>query len=134
MVTRAGGSSGLVRTRERKCLGVYSLGANFALPAMVLVIALNQGFLPTYAMAGVADGPGANLRDTITLQVALVLLIGSVTALLGPPLALMAIPAAYAEAADLIPWITLGFVFLGLYGIPMSGISLVAGRTRAIWL
>ena len=123
--------SGLVTA---SALGVYSLGANFALPAMILVSALSQGFIPTYAIAGMEAGSSKRLRATITLQATVVVLIGCVTALVGPPLAVMMAPEEYAAGAALIPWIALGYVFLGLYGIPMNAISMIAGRTRVIWL
>lgn len=123
--------SGLVTA---SALGVYSLGANFALPAMILVGALSQGFIPTYAHAGVEAGHGERLRETITLQATVVIVVGTVLALLAPPLAIMVSPAEYEGGAAMIPWITLGYTFLGLYGIPMNALSMIAGRTRVIWL
>lgn len=114
-------------------LGAYSLGANLALPSMVLVIALNQGFLPSYARARHDPGAVQHLRVTITLHVAIVCIVGLATSLLAPPLVGLVVSSAYSGAKSVIPWITLGYVFLGLYFIPMNAVSLIAARTKRIW-
>ncbi len=55
-------------------------------------------------------------------------------ALLAPCLVGFAAPSAYAGAAPLIPWLALGYAFLGLYYIPMNGRSLGMGHTRFVWV
>lgn len=119
-------------------LGVYSLGATLALPVMVLVQSLNLGFMPDYARAGTARTDVERFRrilsDRVVLQVAIVAAITVVGALLLPPLADHVAPQTYQGADEVVGWIVLGFGFLGLYYIPMNGVSLGAGTTRNLWV
>jgi O-antigen/teichoic acid export membrane protein len=113
-------------------LGVYTLAANLSLPALVLLQGLNLGFLPSYASTRNEARAVRELRNTVSLQVMLTLLVGCLVALLGPPL-VSVLSRAYAGAASSVPWIVLGYVFLGFYLIPMNFISMVVGRTTFVW-
>lgn len=115
-------------------LGVYGLAANLALPCMIAVQSLNQGFMPTYARTWDSPGSRWELRGVITSQTFIVLMIGMTTALLGPPTVGVLAPASYAGAAELVPWLALGFTFLGLYFIPMNCVTLIVGRTQVVWV
>jgi O-antigen/teichoic acid export membrane protein len=112
--------------------GVYSLGSNLALPVYMIVIGFGQAFMPDYAQA-TRSGGGIGLRRTISLQVGVVAALTAVCALLAP-LAVRFLDTSYASAAALVPWLVLGYAFLGLYAIPMNGVTLTHGRTRGLIL
>jgi O-antigen/teichoic acid export membrane protein len=112
-------------------LGVYTLAANLALPVLVVLQGLNLGFLPTYA-SQTKRRATQELRNAVSLQVGLTLIVGCALALLAPP-AVSFLSVGYAGAAELVPWIVLGYVFLGLYFIPMNVISMMVGRTTFVW-
>jgi O-antigen/teichoic acid export membrane protein len=114
-------------------LGVYSLAANLAVPVMVLVQSLNNGFMPSYAIAGRDTSTHGALSEMVTLQIAVVAIICLGGALLGPPFVSVASPASYAGAGELVPWLMLGYGFMGLYCVPMNGATLGAGRSRFAW-
>lgn len=114
-------------------LGIYTLAANLALPALVVLQGLNLGFLPTYAKAHADHGALRSLRGAVNLQIALTVALGCTTSLLGPPFVGI-LPHNFSDAEDLIPWIALGYVFFGLYLIPMNVISMVIGRTGRVWI
>ncbi len=115
-------------------LGVYTLAANIASVVMMLVIALNQAFVPTYARAGAEDGVQEELDRVVMLQIAVVVALTLGAALTGPPLVELLTPASYHEAAPLVPWLALGYGFLGLYFIPMNGATLGVGRRTFAWV
>lgn len=115
-------------------VGVYSLASNLALPVLILVQSLNQGLMPTYARAATETGHTKELSSIVATQVTLVTAITLSCALVAEPLATVVAPAAYAGAGDLVPWIVLGYGFLGLYYIPMNGVSLGARRLRFVSL
>lgn len=123
--------AGIVSTAA---VGVYTLGATLALPALILVQALGQAFMPNYAAAAVDDGARSRLPGIVSVQVVSVLMICLAVALLGPHLVEVVSPPAYHDAAPLVPWIALGYVFLGLYSIPMNALSLGMGRTKFVWI
>lgn len=114
-------------------LGVYSLGANLAAPIMVLVSSISQALLPSYARASKEGDDIRDLSGTIVLQVSVVGLVTVAGALLTPSIVHLLTPAAYGGAADIAPWIVLGYGFLGLYSIPMALAGLTVGKTKGIW-
>jgi O-antigen/teichoic acid export membrane protein len=114
-------------------VGIYSLASNMALPLLVLTVGVNQAFMPMYAQAGKTNTI-ASLRSLIELQVAVVSVLSLACALLAPVAINVLLDANYRPAAGLTSWIVLGYVFLGLYSIPMNGVTLVHGRSRRIWV
>ena len=123
--------SGLV---SAAAVGVYTLGATMALPAMILVQALGQAFMPSYAAAATNEADRSRLPGIVTVQAVAVLGICLTVALLGPNLVTIVAPPEYHGAAPLIPWFVLGYAFLGLYSIPINGLSLGMGRTKFVWI
>ena len=115
-------------------LGIYSLAANFAVPFMIAVSSLNQGFLPIYARAARNPQAQSTVERTVVLQVGLVVVGCLAGALLGPAFLELVAPESYSGAASLVPWIILGFGFLGLYCVPMNGATVMAGRSGFAWL
>ncbi len=114
-------------------LGVYTLASNLALPTLILVLSLNQGFMPSYARAQAGPHAVKELRNSITAQVLLVFFICCTVALLAP-IAVSIMSPSYSRAATLIPWLVLGYLFLGLYYVPMNAVSLIVGRTTFVWI
>jgi O-antigen/teichoic acid export membrane protein len=114
-------------------LGVYTLASNLALPALILVLSLNQGFMPSYARAQSGTAAVKALRSSITAQVSLVFFICCAVALLAPIVVNIMAPS-YSGASTLVPWLVLGYLFLGLYYVPMNAISLIVGRTTFVWI
>jgi O-antigen/teichoic acid export membrane protein len=114
-------------------LGVYTLSSNLALPALILVQSLTQGFMPSYARAQAGSTAVKELRDAITVQILLVCFIGCSVALLSP-IAVGIMDPSYSSARNLLPWLALGYVFLGVYYVPMNAINLIVGRTTFVWV
>lgn len=114
--------------------GIYSVASNIALPMSVLIFGFGQGFMPTYAQAATDPEARADLRSTIGLQVAVVAGLCAACALLSPLAVHLLTDARYADAATLAPWIVLGYGLLGLYAIPMAGLTMTHGQTRGIAL
>ena len=122
--------AGLVSARE---LGIYSLAANVGVPVAIAVQSLNQAMMPAYANAGINPDQRDHLADLVVVQITSVLAICLAGALLGGPLLQIMTPATFHSAAPLVAWIVLGYTFLGLYFIPMNGITLGAGRSGFVW-
>ena len=115
-------------------VGVYNLAYQLALPLSVLAVALHQGVMPLYAQASVEEERRHELAAVVTNQSFITLCLGLGAALIGPPFILLAMPETYARATEALPWISLGLTFFGLYLIPMDAISVMAGRTRWVWI
>jgi O-antigen/teichoic acid export membrane protein len=112
--------------------GLYSLGSNLALPMLSMVIGFGQGFMPAYAKAGVDGDRDSSLSRVMAMQVGVVAVLSVTCALLGPSAVRLLTAHRYASAAPLVPWIVLGYAFLGLYSLPMNGITLTHGRTKGV--
>jgi O-antigen/teichoic acid export membrane protein len=114
-------------------VGVYSLASNIALPLLVLTIGVSQGFMPAYAEAGKSSST-MSLGSLIELHVAVVCGLSLACALLAPVAINVFLDVHYRPAVGLTPWIVLGYGLLGLYSIPMNGVTLTHGRSRHVWL
>jgi O-antigen/teichoic acid export membrane protein len=114
-------------------VGVYSLASNMATPLLVLVIGVNQAFMPAYAQAGKQNAT-TDLRSLIEMQVAVIAILSLACALLAPVVINVLLDVHYRAAAGLTSWIVLGYAFVGLYSIPMNGVTLTHGRSRRIWV
>jgi O-antigen/teichoic acid export membrane protein len=123
--------AGLV-SEER--LGVYTLAANLASPLLMVVIALNQGYMPIYARSGTSENVADELRSTVVTQIAIVVFLTAVCAILSAPAVELLAPDSYGDASNLVPWIVLGYGFLGVYFVPMNGATLGAGRRLFAWV
>jgi O-antigen/teichoic acid export membrane protein len=123
--------AGIVSTAQ---LGIYSLAATMATPALVLVQSISQGFATSYAAADAASDDGRGIRRTVSLHAIFVLWVCVAVVLLGPCAIGLIVAPAFRHAAPLVPWLAVGYLFLGLYYVPMSGLSLGAGKTRLVWV
>lgn len=115
-------------------LGIYTLAANLASVVMMLVMALNQAFSPTYARAGAQPGLEQELREVVVLQISAVVALTLGAALLGPSVIELVTGPEYHEASGLVPWLVIGYGFLGIYFVPMNGATLGAGRRTYAWV
>jgi O-antigen/teichoic acid export membrane protein len=112
-------------------VGTYNLAYQFALPASLAVVAINQAVMPRYARAG---RDGGSIGASVTDHLLLVGAIGMGVSLLGPALLDVLAPATYDAAVPLVPIIVLGITFFGWYLVPMDRIVLVVGHTRWVWI
>jgi O-antigen/teichoic acid export membrane protein len=115
-------------------VGIYNVAYQLAASVSLLAVAVHQGVMPLYAEASSKAELRAHLRDLATYQVHLIAVAGAAVALLGPTVVVLFFPASYRDAAQLIPLITLGYVFFGLYLVPADSISLLLGKTRWLWV
>jgi O-antigen/teichoic acid export membrane protein len=115
-------------------VGVYSLAAQLALPVGLLVTAIQLGTMPEYGRVLSQDARSVVLSKAVTISVAAVAAVGAGMALLGPCVIALLMSPRYAQAVTLLPWISLGYTFFGLYLIPMNSITVVAGRTQFVWI
>jgi O-antigen/teichoic acid export membrane protein len=113
-------------------VGVYSLAASIAAPVLMLVSSLQQGFMPSYGEAGKVTDRQGDLRAIIALQVSIVAWITLAAATAGPTVIHLLASPRYARAADLAPWLILGYGLLGAFYIPMGIAVLVHGRTKGV--
>jgi O-antigen/teichoic acid export membrane protein len=115
-------------------IGVYYAAYQFALPVSVLAISASQAMQPLFARASVDKGAHEDLGRAATLQALVALAAGMLIAVMGPPLVVALLPEAYTAAADLVPWMAIGYTMFALYFIPMNAITVLSGRTTWIWV
>lgn len=115
-------------------VGVYNVAYQLAAPVGVLLIALRQGTMPLYAEAATRPRVRGDLGRIVTLQAHLTGILGMTVALLGSTVVPLLFPTAYGEAAAFVPLVALGFVFFGLYLIPVDAMSIMLGRTTWLWV
>ena len=114
-------------------VGAYYVAYLASLPVSLFAIALSQATQPMYAEATTVDGR-ADIGRIITVQAVAIVGLTAAIALVGPAIAFLLFPADFAATAGLIPWLAVGAGLFGLYLIPMNAISVMAGRTRRVWI
>lgn len=117
-------------------VGIYGMGyAIGSLVGLVLTEA-NRAAMPTYARLLTEDGSrqAGAISRLATHQLLFSILVGLGMAALGPCVVLLLLDPSYSRAAELIPPVSVGLVLFGFYFIPMNLISLVAGKTRWVWI
>lgn len=115
-------------------IGVYYAAYQFALPISVLAVAVSQAMQPLFARASINASADEDLGRAVTLQAMIALAAGMLIALIGPPVVLAVLPEAYSPAADLVPWMALGYTMFALYFIPMNAITVLSGHTMWVWV
>ena len=115
---------------SKSSLGVYVLAGAFAAPVLAIFQAIYSGFMPNYARAGAEPDRASELEPIVVLQITLVVAITLAGVILSPSAVDILSAASYHEAGKVAPWLVLGYGFVGLYFIPMSGAVLGAGRRK----
>jgi O-antigen/teichoic acid export membrane protein len=115
-------------------VGVYNVAYQAAAPIMLVLIGVHQGVMPLYPRALEDGAVRARLATILTGHVHLASWLGATAALLAPPVLVALFPHAYRGAVEFVPWISLGYVFFGLYLIPMDSMTLMLGRSRWLWI
>jgi O-antigen/teichoic acid export membrane protein len=114
-------------------VGAYYVAYQLSLPVTLVAIALSQGSQPIFAEA-VSHRNLREVEAVTTTHALIVMLTAGAVALLGPPLALLVLPATYAPTAEYLPWLAAGACCFGLYLMPMNAITITAGRSGGVWM
>jgi O-antigen/teichoic acid export membrane protein len=114
-------------------VGAYYVDYLASLPVSLFAIAVSQATQPMFAEATTVEGR-ADIGRIITVQTVLIISLAAAIALVGPAVASLIFPTEFAATAGLIPWLAVGAGLFGLYLIPMNAISVMAGRTRRVWI
>jgi O-antigen/teichoic acid export membrane protein len=115
-------------------LGIYSLGSNLAIPILIAVQSLNQAVMPNYAKAGRGEKKPRSLEQIVLVQMVAAVGLGLAAALLATPVVALLAAPDFHGAAPVLAWTALGYVFTGMYFVPMNGATLAAGKTRLVWV
>lgn len=112
--------------------GTYALAATLAMPVGLVSMASHHSLIPTYARAA-SEGRGDGLRLEARAHVQVVCSVAVVWAVLAPLVVIAAFGDGYQAAASILPLACLAGLFAGVYLVPMTRLTFVAGRTGAAW-
>jgi O-antigen/teichoic acid export membrane protein len=115
-------------------IGPYYVAFLVTLPINLVGIAMSQAAQPLFAEAFVSAKRRDDLGKFVTVQTLAVCMLGVTVALLGPPAIAMFLPAEFAAAGSYVPWLAAGACFFAVYLIPMNAVSVMAGKTRSVWV
>lgn len=121
--------------RSSTDVGIYNLAYQVAMILLVLIVAVNQGTIVEFGRA-IHDDAAARvaLRKVVTLQFSVTVTLAAVLALLGPVAIALLLPESYRPAAGYVGWLVLGTLSFSLSLLPMNGLTILAGKTRWVWL
>jgi O-antigen/teichoic acid export membrane protein len=115
-------------------VGAYYVAFLLTLPVNLVSVALSQATQPLFVEAASSAQRRTELGRVVTLQAIAVVLVSAMVALLGPPATRILLPPEFGDASQYIPWLAAGSCLFGLYLIPMNAVSVMAGRTRHVWV
>lgn len=115
-------------------LGVYNIGYQLAMGLSLLYTALNNVVSSNYGRAIGDAVQRARLSRLVSYQVLVTVGLGLFVALLTPPAMALLLPPEFDAAQEVVPWVALGYVFFGLYLVPMNIIVILGGDTKLVWL
>lgn len=115
-------------------LGAYGFGYNIGNVEQVIANAGNSALMPSYGKAGRDNTKLKGLPDLFTRYVAWAAAGALALSIFSDEFILGLMPAGFAAAANIVPWVALGFFCVALYYGPMNIITLLAGETRWVWL
>ncbi|MEX1248189.1 MAG: polysaccharide biosynthesis C-terminal domain-containing protein [Anaerolineales bacterium] len=115
-------------------LGVYGFGYNLGNVEQVFANAGNSALMPNYGKAA---------KDAVKRQPLPGLFANYLTwvgagalgiSIFADEFIAFFMPASFAGAGAIVPWVALGFFCVALYYAPMNALTLLAGETRWVWL
>jgi O-antigen/teichoic acid export membrane protein len=121
--------------RNSADVGIYNLAYQVSMILVILLIAANQGTIVEFGRAIHNEAARIALRRVVTLQFSVTVALAAVIALLGPvAVALLLGHHGYRPAAGYIGWLVLGNLGYCLFLLPMNALTVLAGKTRWVWL
>jgi O-antigen/teichoic acid export membrane protein len=113
-------------------VGVYTLGYSLARVLQMLVTSANNAIMPEFAAASGDDEAFGRLADIATYYLLLAAVVAVGFSLFMPVALELFFPAAYQDAARILPWLAVGFFCLSLYYVPMNVLSQTQRETRYV--
>ena len=113
-------------------LGLYSLGYQFGIAYNMIIISINNSLLPMFGRSANSNDELQRLSRIATYYILVIGTIGLAIALLAPKVIILITPPEYHSAGLIVPWIILGYSFLGFYYLPMNTLSMTVGKTRTV--
>jgi O-antigen/teichoic acid export membrane protein len=114
-------------------VGVYSVGYLLGSMMIIFATACNNAILPLFGRAKPCGYSEARILARITTYYILVLtFVGLCLSLFSKEIVQLFTTDSYKEAALIVPWIVLGYFFMGLYCIPMNAIVQITGNSKSI--
>jgi O-antigen/teichoic acid export membrane protein len=114
-------------------VGVYSVGYLIGSMMIIFATACNNAMLPLFGRAKPCGYSELRMLARITTYYILVLtFVGLCLSLFSKEMVLLFTTDSYNKAASIIPWIVLGYFFMGLYCIPMNAIVQITGNSKSI--
>ena len=115
-------------------LGVYNVGYQLAMGLALMYTALNSVISSSYGRAIGDPVQRGRLSRLVSHQVLATTGLGLAVALLAPPAMDLVLPTQFDAAQQVVPWVALGYIFFGLYLVPMNTIVILGGDTKLVWL
>ena len=114
-------------------VGIYNVGYTIGSAMSMIAIAGNNAIIPLYGKLDLKNKSAINeVVKTATYYVATITVIALMIVLFAEDFILLAIPESYHGAIGIIPWVVLGYVFMGLYFTQINLLTITLGKTTVV--
>ena len=114
-------------------VGVYSVGYTIGSAMLLFVVAGNNAMIPLFGkLKSESSVEVAKLMKVVTYYVLAITFIGLCISLFSKEIIYLLTPPFYHRAVFVIPWVVLGYFFMGLYVLPMNTFILIIADTKKV--
>ena len=115
-------------------VGVYSLGYNFGTAQQVVANSGNNAIMPYYGRAAKDESYFDRIPKLNSTYISIMALFALGISIFSDEMIHWFFSESYSQSADIVFWIALGFFSIALYYGPMNTITLIAGKSKFIWV
>lgn len=114
-------------------VGIYNVAYTIGSAMSIIAIAGNNAIIPKYGDLNLTDEYEIQeIVKTATYYIASIIGIGLLIALFAEDFVYLTIPEAYHRAVSVIPWVVLGYIFMGFYFTQINMLTITMGKTKIV--
>lgn len=118
---------------ELNKVGVYNVGYTIGSGMSMIAIAGNNAIIPMYGKLDLNNKLDIKkVVKTATYYITTITGIALIIVLFAEDFILLTIPKSYHGAIEVIPWVVLGYVFMGLYFTQINLLTITLGKTNVV--
>jgi O-antigen/teichoic acid export membrane protein len=115
-------------------IGIYGFGYNLGNLQQVVANSGNSVLMPRYGRVQIDPQSRNELPKYFHTYVAWMAAAALAISIFSDEFIDLFMPTSFAGAGAIVPWVALGFFCVALYYGPMNSITLIAGKTRWVWI
>jgi len=116
-------------------VGIYNVGYTIGSAMLMIAVAGNNAIIPLYGSLDLrSETRIREIVKTTTYYIAVIVSIGLMISMFASDIVYLILPGTYHNATLVIPWVVLGYVFMGFYFTQINLLTITLGKTKVVGL